>query len=248
MLTIMTLNVNSYGAKHGPWAARRKLICEAIEQAGADVIALQAVGKDPAVYDGLDQAAQLAELLQVYRYHAFQPAMQYDDGREEGLAFLSRFANLGTGHRKLSLRSGLEDTNQRIVLAARIAAPAGQLQLVNAHFSWVEEQTLDNVQETLAYLSTFNEPVLLVGDLNASPDSRPMRTLAEAGWHDAWAELHPTEPGHTFESNNLTKRIDYAWLNGQLWPKLKTAHIVAGNQDVQGARPSDHLGLTVMVE
>jgi len=248
MLTIMTLNVNSYGAKHGPWSARRKLICEAIERAGADVIALQAVGKDPNLYDGLDQASQLAELLQVYRYHAFQPAMQYDDGREEGLAFLSRFANLGTDFRKLSLRSGLEDTNRRIILAARIAAPAGQLQLVNAHFSWVEEQPLANVQETLAYLATFNEPVLMVGDLNAAPDSTPMRALAEAGWHDVWAELHPGEPGYTFESDNPAKRIDYAWANAPLRSKLKTAHVVAASQDVQGTRPSDHLGLTVMVE
>lgn len=248
MLTIMTLNVNYYGSKHGAWSARRKLICEAIQRAGADVIALQAVSKDPALYDGLDQAALLAELLQEYRYQVFHSAMQYDDGREEGLAFLSRFAILGTDERRLSLRSGLEDTNRRVVLAARIAAPGGNLQLFNAHFSWVEPQTIDNVRETLEYLGTFNEPLMLVGDLNAAPDSHPMRMLAEAGWHDAWAELHPDEPGYTFESNEPTKRIDYAWLNAQLRPKLKTAHVVATNQDVQGARPSDHLGLTVMVD
>lgn len=248
MLAIMTLNINSYGAKHGAWSARRKLICEAIRNAGAGVIALQAVGKDPALYDGLDQAAQLAELLQEYRYQIFHSVMRYDDGREEGLAFLSRFAILGADERRLSLRSGLEDTNRRMVLAARIAAPEGNLQLFNAHFSWVEEQTVDNVRETLDYLSTFNEPLMLVGDMNATADSRPMQMLAEAGWHDAWAELHPDEPGDTFESNAPAKRIDYAWLNDLLRPRLKTAHVVADAQDVQGARPSDHLGLTVMVD
>ncbi len=239
--------MNYFGTKQGPWSARRKLICEAIQSAGADVIALQAVAKTPDLYDGVDQAAQLAELLQEYRYQVFRSAMQYDDGREEGLAFLSRFAILGTDERPLSLLPGLEDTNRRILLAARIAAPEGNLQLFNAHFSWVEPQTVDNVREALVYLATFDEPLLLVGDLNAAPDSPPMRMLADAGWLDAWAELHPTEPGDTFESNQPTKRIDYAWLNAPLRPKLKTAHVVANNQDLQGARPSDHFGLTVMV-
>jgi endonuclease/exonuclease/phosphatase family metal-dependent hydrolase len=118
--------------------------------------------------------------------------------------------------------------------------------LFNAHFSWVEEQAADNVAEALAFLSTVTDgPALLVGDFNQTPDAPVLKPLVEAGWVDAWAQLCPGEAGHTFESNNPTIRIDYAWANPALAPALESIEIVGRAQDASGYRVSDHHGLLV---
>lgn len=57
-MKIMTLNLNFCESQHGRWPARRELIAQAIRQHGPDIIAFQAVRKDPASEDGKDQAAQ----------------------------------------------------------------------------------------------------------------------------------------------------------------------------------------------
>ncbi len=246
MLKVMTLNINYYGTKHGPWSVRRKLIQQVIQAARPDIIALQAVRQDPAVQHSIDQAAQLAELLPEYVYRIFQEAAHTPDGGSEGSAFLSRIKILESHSLELSLRPGLEDNNPRVVLHARFDLPGSPFHIFNAHFSWVFQQALDNADEALAYTHSLAGRAMLVGDLNTIPTDEPMKRFGAAGWTDAWATLRPDQEGFTFvESGRLAKRIDYAWVNALLEPELQSIDIVADNQTAEGARPSDHAGLLI---
>jgi endonuclease/exonuclease/phosphatase family metal-dependent hydrolase len=246
MLKVLTLNVNYYGDKYGGWTDRQNLIVAAINEAQPDILALQAVRKDPNVAAGENQAAQIASRFDHYPYVHFQPAITYSDQSAEGSAFISKYPFGEINCYKLSLRPGSDDSTHRVVLHARFELETGPLHLFNAHFSWVDEQAQDNLEETLPFLESFEGHRMLVGDLNAVPGSNIIKRFEEAGWTDAWAALHPQEDGYTFyESDRLSKRIDYAWVHQRLEKRLHSVCTIADMEDNRGARPSDHVGLLV---
>jgi endonuclease/exonuclease/phosphatase family metal-dependent hydrolase len=245
MLSILTLNINYQVDKHGPWEIRKTLIEEVIARSNPDIIALQAVARPPRSEEEPDQALQLMALMPDYRYVFFQPAEESLDGSAKGSAVMSRLPMSKRDSLALSLRPGLQDTDQRRVLHACFELPVGTFHLFNAHFSWVGEQASDNLDEALPYIETGDEPALLVGDFNIPAGEPLLARLRQAGWTDAWTALHPGEEGLTFEAGSLSIRIDYAWLNPALAPHLDSIEIIA-NEALDGhARLSDHLGLLV---
>ncbi len=248
MIKVMTLNINYYGTRHGPWSVRRELIAEAIRKTRPDLVALQAVRKDPEEDRGIDQATQLANLVPNYRHVFFQPAVRTPDGGEEGSAIISRYRFAGTSYQPLTLIPDREDTNHRVLLMACLDLRVTNFYVFNGHFSWVDEQAESNVNEAIPFIDAHKGPGLLVGDMNQTPDSPIMHRLAHHDWTDAWAMLRPHDDGYTFETGNLTKRIDYAWASYEMVPHLRSIEIVATNKDTSGADVSDHLGLMVSVD
>jgi endonuclease/exonuclease/phosphatase (EEP) superfamily protein YafD len=91
-------------------------------------------------------------------------------------------------------------------------------------------------------------PALLVGDLNAVPESDLMRRLAAHGWTDAWARLRPNDPGYTFESDNPDRRIDYVWARPDALTWITAIDVVKEPPNPAGAHLSDHLGLVVSLD
>jgi len=244
----MTLNINYYVEKHGPWRSRRTLIEQAIRAASPDIVALQAVARRPDMENGRDQASQLAGSLPDYRHFVFLPAMEDSATRgERGSALLSRIPIARIDQHPLTLIPTLEDTDRRTILYAQFDLAGGPLHLFNAHFSWVAQQGGKNVEETLAYLHSYTGPALMVGDLNARPDAAHIQALAMAGWIDVWAKFRPDEPGFTFESSNPTQRIDYAWASADLENRLTGIELVADHADDEGHHASSHFGLVVSV-
>jgi endonuclease/exonuclease/phosphatase family metal-dependent hydrolase len=246
-MKVMTLNINYYSERYGPWSIRRQLIRDVLDKANPDIVALQAVRRDPAVEDGADQAAQLATLFSGYKFIAYQPAHAFPNGVTQGSAILSQLPIAAKEILPLTLLPDQEDTNRRIVQAARFDLPSGPFYLFNAHFSWVAEQVEQNIEETLAFLEVADGPALLVGDLNTPPDSPLLDRFRRAGWTDLWAQLNPGDEGYTFvEGEQLAKRIDYAWANPQLCDKVLAIECVAdqtGQNECTALRPrrvADH--------
>jgi endonuclease/exonuclease/phosphatase family metal-dependent hydrolase len=247
MLHILTLNINFYGEKHGAWQDRQPLIEQAISEANPDIVALQAVRLDPQVASGEDQASQLAHNLG-YPHVFFEPAHSTPQGLADGTAIISRLPFSHRDSLQLTHREDVEDPNDRALLLARFDLADGPFHLFNAYFSWVPEQTADNLDEAIPYINTFPDPGLLVGDFNTPADSPLLNRLREAGWVDLWSAFHPGEPGLTFEAGDLSIRIDYAWANRKLQPQARGIHLVQNERSPSGPRLSDHLGLLVTLD
>ena len=249
-MKIMTLNLNFCESKHGPWSVRKEVIVQAICRHAPDLLAFQAVRKDPASEGGKDQATQLAERLSEFKHVAFVAATRHADGTEDGSAFLSKMPFVKVDHYRLS--AGItppekaEDRARRIILHAQIEAPA--LSIFNSHYSWVYPQAVSNVNEALIYMGETHGPALLVGDLNTVPESDLMRQLAAQGWIDVWAHLRPHDPGYTFESNGPDRRIDYVWARSEALSLITAIDVVKEQPNRAGARLSDHLGLVVSLD
>lgn len=248
MLTVMTLNLNYYVDKHGSWPQRRELIHKAIASVSPDIVAFQAVRRELAVGGGVDQATQLARVLEGYDQVFYEPADERPDGVTQGSAIISRIPIKERAVHRLTRQPGIEDDNPRVVQHALFQLREGAFHLFNTHFSWVEEQVRDNLDETLPLVSEGNAMKLVVGDMNTEPGSALLDKFRQADFVDAWAELRPDEPGYTFEAAKPEKRIDYAWANALLKPHLRDIRIVSNNRDDEGIRMSDHFGLIVNLD
>lgn len=246
MLTVLTMNLQLYEEKHGPWPKRRRVIEEAAREVFADVLALQAVRRHKDVEGGLDQGTQLANALR-FPERCFRPAHRKADGSEDGIAFLSRLPMGPSVARGLSTRPGTADPWPRVMARVEVQAPTRSVSVVNAHLSWVPEQNDDNVIELLAFLAERPQSTILVGDFNATPDAPGLVRLREAGFVDAWMRLRPNEPGFTFESHAPAMRIDYVFVSPDLAPRLEDIALVA-DAPREGTRGSDHLGLVVNLD
>jgi endonuclease/exonuclease/phosphatase family metal-dependent hydrolase len=248
MVRFMTLNINYYMDKHGPWSERRELILEAVRINNPDILALQAVKKVPDSHNGQDQAVQLAEGLGGYPYVLYHHSESYNDGNQDGSAFISRFPMLEHQALPLSTLPGLEDRSQRTVLNGLFQTPLGPLRVFNVHFSWVEDQMDKNLDEAIPYFQSFGEPAILAGDMNSTPDSVLVRRLQQSGWLDAWDFMNPGQNGFTFEAGEPKIRIDYIWIKPVLKQALKKIGLVSELQQASHVHLSDHLGLMAIFE
>ncbi|MCY1069243.1 endonuclease/exonuclease/phosphatase family protein [Nannocystis sp. RBIL2] len=241
MTRILSLNIGGYDERHGPWSARRPLVAAVLAEQRPDLVALQAVARDPAIEGGSDQASQLARDVGGYEV-VYRPAAADADGRELGLALLSPAPALAVHVRPLTRRDGDDDPFDRVLLHCVFAWPRGPLHVLCAHLSWTEAQARDNVGELLGYLAAVPGPRLLLGDFNQTPTSDALARLLRAGLVDAWAALRPDLPGHTFyEHGALRKRIDYLLLDRGLASRLCDVSLVLDGPGER--RASDHAGL-----
>jgi endonuclease/exonuclease/phosphatase family metal-dependent hydrolase len=247
MLRIATLNLNYYIEKHGPWPLRKKLIAEQLRSRDPHVIALQAVARHPDLYDGKDQALQLYEDLNGFQSHYFQEAQTSDDGTQQGNAVIATLPMIEKSFEKLTLKRRLDDTNHRIVTRTSFKSKEGSIDLYNAHFSWVEEQSIVNVEEAVQFMERGNSMAVLAGDLNTAADSIAFLPFEKKKFADAWHIYHKDQSGYTFESDNPSVRIDYFWLSPAISNKVKNIEILSSPLE-RPVRLSDHLGLLIELD
>lgn len=241
MTRILSLNIGGHDDRHGPWSARRPLVAAMLAEQRPDLVALQAVARDPAIEGGCDQASQLARDVGGYEV-VYRSAGPGAHGRELGLALLSRAPALAVHVRPLTRRRDDDDPFDRLLLHGVFPWPRGPLHVLCAHLSWTEAQARDNVDEVLAYLAAVPGPRLLLGDFNQTPTSDALARLLRAGLVDAWAAQRPDVPGHTFyERGALRKRIDYLLLDRGLAPRLCDVSLVLDGPGER--RASDHAGV-----
>jgi len=141
-----------------------------------------------------------------------------------------------------------------MVVCARLAAPDGPLDVCSAHTgaSACEHRSL------AAALRRRDAavPLVLTGDLNASPDARGIRGLVrKLGLVDAFATANPGGPGFTVwqaprESRpSTTRRVDYVLARPARGGTLRVAaswivlHTPDRGPDLRMLWPSDHYGV-----
>ncbi len=184
---VMTYNINA-GRYH---ADGLEAVAKVIAAVSPDIVGLQEVDRLAPRTGGVDQAGWLATRLNMQS--VFGVALEHSDGGEYGVALLTRHSVVT--HRLVQLPHNASDElrarmpaairhhadEARIALAVMIEVAGVHLRTVVTHFGLTADQRLAQAEEILKTTkpSSANAMTVVLGDLNASPDSAAMRTLTQ---------------------------------------------------------------------
>ena len=165
---------------------------EVILATGADLVALQEVDVGTGRSGGVDQASELGRLTGMHAI--FAEAMPYDGG-SYGEALLSRWPIRRPETWPLSASPGREP---RAAVVAVVEPPGlgHPVRVVGTHLDHLDDEgdRMKQTAELLSHMEGTDRPTVLLGDLNAEPDSGPIALLSLIGWRPADSSLAPTYP------------------------------------------------------
>lgn len=200
-----TIRVLSYNILHG---ATMKgdfdldLIAKVIKDCNADIVALQEVDYRTRRARGYDLATELG--IRTGMAPLFARAMYYDGG-EYGEAVLSKTTFLSTRNHPLPCTGNHEP---RAALEVTTVLPSGDtIAFIGTHLDHTgnEADRISQARQINRVLAGIRYPVILAGDLNAVPGSKPIEFLEEYWNRPPFKE--DTAP--TFPSDNPSEKIDY---------------------------------------
>jgi len=174
-------------------------IARVIRQAEPDLVAMQEVDFFTRRAKHMDLATELG--LRTGLAPLFGRAM-YFDGGEYGEGILSRYSFLSTRNHDLPAQEGHEP---RSALEVHVILKSGDtIAFVGTHFDHQGDvDRINQAAKVREILAGVDLPVLLAGDLNATPESRTMEIL--------FSDLSPssTDMAPTIPSNGPRAKIDY---------------------------------------
>jgi endonuclease/exonuclease/phosphatase family metal-dependent hydrolase len=180
---VLTYNIHHGEAMDGAFDYER--LAKVITDLDPDVVALQEVDRGTLRASGVDQPALLEALTGMTA--VFGHALIYEGG-EYGEALLSRWPLDQVRSYHLPFEP---DQEPRTALAALVMPDNGlpEFVLVGTHLDHTSEATrLEQAQRINRVLpAAGGPPIILAGDLNARPGSRPMNELLTERWIDAIA-------------------------------------------------------------
>jgi endonuclease/exonuclease/phosphatase family metal-dependent hydrolase len=196
------LRILSYNIHHGEGTDGKidlPRLAKVIQSARPDLVAVQEVDNKARRSGGVDQTAELARLTGLHG--AFCKQLDYDGG-EYGQAILSRFPIKSLTVHWLP---GVPDRQRRIAGEARVDIEGKGVSFVTTHLHHFDAKFRRQQAEKLNELfGNVDRPVILAGDLNATPESPPIRALSRA-----WT-LGTSNPDlKSGPSQNPWSKIDY---------------------------------------
>ncbi len=241
-MKILTLNT---WQERGPWRDRWELIFKSLREYDADIVGFQEVFN-------MDWAKEI-QVRSGYPYLAVS-------GEHSGLIFLSKFKSIEQECLVMKTRSPTEDY-LRYVFYVRFDTGEEKLALFNTHLSWKADENeirLNQTHEIEAFVQkkAENLPVVLLGDLNAGPDTPSVTYLRETlKWCDTFGAKNPNDPGLTWDYRNpyaeaerekmAERRIDYIFVRERTGPfkKILSSRLVFNEPSAEGVYSSDHFGV-----
>jgi endonuclease/exonuclease/phosphatase family metal-dependent hydrolase len=208
-------------------------IATVIQDTHPDVIGLQEVDRHFGERsDFVDQALWLADRLDLHVVFGanldLDPLTPGAPRRQYGTAILSRYRIREWRNTLLPRPEGGE---QRGLLEAVIRVRGVPVRAFNTHLQHnSQSERLAQVAAIRSIVAEARESVVLVGDLNATPDSPEIGAITE-DLADSWAEAGEGD-GFTYDAETPHARIDYV---------LTSSDVVARTAAVVTSDASDHL-------
>lgn len=236
-LRVMTFNIHHGEGPDGRLDLAR--IAQTIRAEDPDVVGLQEVDRHwSARSDFVDQASWLARELNMHVVFGanlnLDPPAPDRPRRQYGTAILSDWPILDWNNTYLPRYDGHE---QRGLLYARVVVRGVPVRVYNTHLQHNNAaERLAQVQAIQSIVGTPDESVVLMGDLNATPQASEIRALAD-DLVDAWAAAGVGD-GYTYSTENPTKRIDYVMTSDDV--VVRTAAVVSSDA-------ADHLPVVTNV-
>lgn len=230
-LTVMSFNIHHGVGLDGILDLRR--IADVVKTEGVDVVGLQEVDRHWSQRsDFVDQASWLARELGMHVVYGanldLDPLEPGQPRRQYGTAILSERPIRDWDNTFLPMFEGHE---QRGLLRAHVNVRGVWVQIYNTHLQHNDAaERQDQVAAIKDLIGTPNESVVLLGDLNALPESPEIRSLVD-DLVDTWEEAGVGD-GETFPTEDPNARIDYV---------LTSADVVARTAAVVATDASDHL-------
>jgi endonuclease/exonuclease/phosphatase family metal-dependent hydrolase len=234
------LRVATFNIRHGvglDGALDLARIAAVVERTGAEVVGLQEVDRHWSERSNfVDQATWLAQWLDMdVAFGAnldLDPRVPGAPRRQYGTAILSTYKIRETTNTLLPRPLGGE---QRGLLEALIKVRGIPVRVFNTHLQHDSQvERLAQVDRIRQVLATAQESVVLLGDLNATPDTPEIAGLTDL-LVDAWVTAGVGD-GFTFDAATPHARIDYVMSSGDV--VARTAAVVATDA-------ADHLPVVV---
>ncbi|WLD12103.1 endonuclease/exonuclease/phosphatase family protein [Planctellipticum variicoloris] len=218
LTAVLVLSVCEYASTAEPDSSRLRVLCynihhgegtdgkvalprlaEVILGARPDLVALQEVDNRTDRTGGVDQTAELARLTGLHG--RFCKQIDYEGG-EYGQAVLSRFP---LSEPTIHWLPGMPERERRIAAEVQFEAAGQKFSLVTTHLHHNQEQLRQQQAAKLNEIFAGSDrPVILAGDLNANPDSEPLRILSQE-----WLVATSDRPLATYPSGEPANQIDY---------------------------------------
>jgi endonuclease/exonuclease/phosphatase family metal-dependent hydrolase len=236
-LRVMTYNVHSCIGLDGKLDVAR--ISRVIAQAKADVVCLQELDLRKVRSGGDDQAQLIANLLEMnYQFH---PALRMEE-EEYGDAILTHLPMKTVKTAVLPGTKPGSNREPRGAIWVTVNYNGTDVHIINTHLGLTSSEQMQQANELMSEewikpILQRDEPLILCGDFNFRPFSRPYKKIAEK-LKDAQLKLKKHRPKNTFYSRFPLLRIDHIFVND----KLEVAAIEVPRSRT-ASQASDHLPL-----
>jgi endonuclease/exonuclease/phosphatase family metal-dependent hydrolase len=198
-ITVLTYNI--YHGEDANGGSNLDAVAGIINSLKPDLVALQEVDNKTGRAKGLDLTAELS--WRTGMKGIFGKAMDYDGGGY-GEAVLSRHPIIET---KNNLLPHTAKAEPRAALEVHIELPGGvKMVFIGTHLDHQRDQSnrMMQAKRIMELYENSDLPIVLAGDLNATPGSDPINLLL-----GQWSDAAQDSSKPTFPAKKPTRRIDY---------------------------------------
>ncbi|GEM68268.1 endonuclease [Sphingobacterium mizutaii NBRC 14946 = DSM 11724] len=228
---ILTYNIHHANPPSTPGKIDIEAIAKVINDSKADIIGIQEVDINVSRSEMVNQAEKLAELTGTEYF--FSKGIDLEKGYY-GVLILSKHKIVGK--RRYDLPMPVKSENRSLAIVD-VELPGGKtVSLANTHLDLKEENRIAQSEFINELGELYKKPLILVGDLNAKPDSKPIKILEEYFVRNTTSN-QPTSP-----NVNTKNEIDYIMVLKNREFNWKTYQVIKEEY------ASDHLPLLAEIE
>lgn len=228
---ILTYNIHHANPPSTPDKIDIEAIAKVINESGAEVVGIQEVDIHVSRSEMMNQAEKLSELTGMDYF--FSKGIDLEKGFY-GTLILSKYKIVGK--RRYDLPMPVKSENRSLAIVD-VELPGGKtISLANTHLDLKEENRIAQAEFINELGELYSKPLILVGDLNAKPESKPIQILEEYFERNKISN-QPTSPNVSTKNEidyiMVLKNVDFNWRSYRV---------------IQEEYASDHLPLFAEIE